>query len=542
MYDDNKRMNAFVINRGIPTLFGDYIDHTKLQQLDSSLINNYININRIPDERRVIFDITIDNINNIKSNSYKYKYLLKTISEKVDILKGKFDILKDNIIVQVNYQIEDGISGRVIKTSADRFSLGERQFYSEVGPCNNILEQSIISKVSDSDTISINVNSYGNRDQLIRLTSIDLFYPLHDLHGIFSNCPPSNGSSDNYMHGFQIHHHDQYCDLDHAYDYLQYDGHPNTTNIIDRYDDLHDRSMIKGSCSGNPIFMNDYQNTLCSSYPCISHHQHCPPKVSCDCDDKQECWNTKYYQWSNNYKEIELLLDSINNDQNVPKYIQIGHIPFDRAVCGVTYGSRVMFKIALFQNDIIVVDDTSDIAKLLGVGKNIGIIEQLKDLDTRVDKIEQDNTVRDLKYNQLVDKVNNELVHISFADKANGKVMYDAQFINVLPHAVTFREEKVNVMDGTLSEENHEVTSDDNILFDVKLQSDGEASGFKVSLNPETTITRKEFEDAISKLETEFNDKYNQTVELLNSQIKILQDQINEIESSTITKKSSSKK
>ena len=180
--DSGQKVNAFIDIKGVPYLCGYYLNNISFQTLSATQVQNEISIDNTI-EGRTLVNIELDQLDHDDQglilptgNVEKREQLEQMIMNYRDYIGlNSFEVLKNGLVVQINYRIEDQVTGRVVKVMTDSYTIYNAGFYSFVGD-TNIADPAVIIKFSDSAVAAINQFSYGIQNLVLRINSIHLYY------------------------------------------------------------------------------------------------------------------------------------------------------------------------------------------------------------------------------------------------------------------------------------------------------------------------------------------------------------------------------
>ena len=180
--DSGQKVNAFIDIKGVPYLCGYYLNNISFQTLSATQVQNEISIDNTI-EGRTLVNIELDQLDHDDQglilptgNVEKREQLEQMVMNYRDYIGlNSFEVLKNGLVVQINYRIEDQVTGRVVKVMTDSYTIYNAGFYSFVGN-TNIADPAVVIKFSDSAVAAINQFSYGIQNLVLRINSIHLYY------------------------------------------------------------------------------------------------------------------------------------------------------------------------------------------------------------------------------------------------------------------------------------------------------------------------------------------------------------------------------
>lgn len=313
----NNHSNAFVDLNGVPYLLAEYTDKSCLVQIDRSLLRSYVNIDQ-SDAMRAVIDISIDDIGKrsdylpaIIGNITKNKNLLDMVRNYAEQFNHQFRVLKRGIVMRVNYQLENGMSGSVIRSMSEDIRISDRNYYLDINP-RDINDNAVIINFCKTSVSSISEFTHGRDRMSLRITDIQMFY----------ECLKE-------------------------------------TSVIPRLKDTIPSYESMNCPSGN----NDYD------YYKYHESLQCNRVINDRCNQSSESITTwpmfnRFYHFGNKGKDIILHGQEIC-DQNVGTVLVPCGIVRVNRLFSVNPGHRLIFKFSVWKNDLTIVNDTRDIAKAL---------------------------------------------------------------------------------------------------------------------------------------------------------------------------------
>jgi hypothetical protein len=309
------KTNSFLDLNGVPYLVGEYVDRESFRQIDRSHINSEVNV--IEEDMKAIVEISIDDIGKrpsdgylqIIGNSTKQKRLVKIIRKHAHRFEHRLDVLRKGIIVLISYQLENNRTGRIIRSSQETIRINDKNYFIDVNP-RNVDDNAIVVNFYDNIVSTINQFTHGTDHMIIRITNIQLFYECTKRD--FMRSPYGE---DPYHPGYPVplyHHHDG-------------PYHPND----DYYYQLENQNN-----SNRDIY---------------------PPS-----------WNmyNRFYHFANRGKAIELHINEIYDVNTRIFLLPCGNMKLNRTFF-VRPAHRIVFKINIWKNDVVIVNDTRMIAESL---------------------------------------------------------------------------------------------------------------------------------------------------------------------------------
>ncbi|MCM1440031.1 MAG: hypothetical protein NC131_12645 [Roseburia sp.] len=327
---DPKHTNAFLELNGVPYLLAEYLDRDNFQQIDRSLIRSDLFVDQSECMRAVV-DISVDDIGircsdklpAIVGNNTKQKNLLKAIGNYADQFNHQLMTLKRGILLRVNYQLENMRTKEVIRSTVEDFEIKDRSYFLDVNP-RDLNDNAIVVNFSNSMVSTMTSFTHGSDQMMLRITDVHMFYqvlgngpniprPKTVMSG-FQRLPTTYMDSLDY-YNYQIHHQNHHC------------WDPHHTPPADWSYNYGREPVDMISPNGWSMF-------------------------------------NRYYHFDNNGKDIILHTQEIIDPQAPVALIPCGTIKVNRSF-RINPGHRVVFKFSIWKNDLIVVNDTSMVARAI---------------------------------------------------------------------------------------------------------------------------------------------------------------------------------
>lgn len=306
--DYNCHTNAFIDLQGVPYLLGEYMDTVHYQPLDRSLVRDEVYVDQ-SDSMRAVVDISVNNIKrtsggelDIHSNINKYFELMAMISNNYSTLNGKFNVIRKGITIRVDYQLEDRMTGRVIRTMNETFRIKDRNYFIDVKNAN-IGDNGIVTNFTNTLVSTITEFTHGQNPMQMRITNIYLDYEIADEPSVLPSVKTNMATS------------------------YQYDQNPSTYGV------------------NNDITY--YPNSYPNHYP---HHNNPVNNPT-----------SRMYSFYNAGNDIVLNMHEIYDPMTAIATVPIRTININR-IFTINPGHRIIFKFSIWDNDVTVVDDTTEIA------------------------------------------------------------------------------------------------------------------------------------------------------------------------------------
>lgn len=322
--------NAFIDLNGVPYLLGEYLDRTSFQMIDRSLIRTELFVDPSEEAMRRVIDINIDDVGKrpdgsmqIIGNNTKHNNLIGMIQRHSKRLMQRLDIIQSGIVVRINFQLENQRTKQIIRTTTEDIRIHNRKYFIDINQ-RNIDDNGLITNFTHSIVSTINQFTHGTDRMLLRITSVQLFYEGLRRDGAMRIAQPI------VPHQF---------DPDSFIPDIDFDPY--------KHHQIHNSRQF------------------------ITNHI---PGGFCECGAEFEepiippSWTlfNRFYHFDNMTRDINLHTAEIYESRNQRVMIPCGIVHFGRSFM-INPGSRIVFKISIWKNDITAVADTSRIAKALGV-------------------------------------------------------------------------------------------------------------------------------------------------------------------------------
>lgn len=365
-YDERIPTNkhALLNLNGWPYLSAEYLDQAQFQTVDRKLVRNQVLVDTTNPYHSIV-DIVIDNVGERPSgNKSSYKQFLDLLVQHSAQLGGYLDVVKPFLTVKIEYSIESELTGRLLRVNTAKMVISNKTNYIDINGID-MDDNAILTNFSDSSTITVANRANGSDRMVIRIRKINLFYTglKHPISNPFDNRRrPANDEREVFRPNSPKGRYDPFYHSVHQPQYgIMPDGPADTMSI--------------------------------------------PPSW----------WSfNKYYHFENKGKSMALHFKEINDRNNTTFSIPIGSITLDRTfVVNTSY--RIMFKISVWKNDTIVLNNTSKISKLLGVPYAYSELPPRRDHDvdgklntilSMLSSIQQDNARRDWQIRRLRTSLN----------------------------------------------------------------------------------------------------------------------------------------
>lgn len=311
------KSNAFIDLDGIPYLLGIYMDRCNFQMVDRAMIQSGIYVDTTESMRAVI-DIQIDDIGkknmdgdlNARTNKQKLQDLIEGIRQMALAGKMELPVLCNSMIARINYRLENNRTGHVIRTMSEDVRITNRSTYLDINQ-NNIDDQALLSNFNDTIISTINQFTHGRDMMILRVTSIRLFYemlrPDPLTPSVRKQVAPSINQAYNCGYG----------------------------SLLDYHEAVQNQHFLGDA---------DYRGNDVT-----------PPD-----------WSLfeRFYHFEDNGSFIALHTQEINDPRVRTILVPCGKVDVNRAFV-INPGHRIIFKFSIWKNDMVLMNDTSIVAKLL---------------------------------------------------------------------------------------------------------------------------------------------------------------------------------
>lgn len=345
--------NTFIDLNGIPYFNAEYLDARCIQQIDRSAIFSQITVDTT-EPLRAIIDINVDDIGvstkgdlNALGNRTKQKNLLKMINNHAERLGHRLPTLRKGLIVQVNYQIENAKTSKVIRSAVDNFRIENRSYFLDINS-SDLNDNRVITCFCDTEVSSMSEFTHGFEPMNLRITNVQLYYEM---------CK-DDIRSPRCMKPHQIcndaHRRDSLCGMD----VMKHDCHPINCDYY-----MH-KNMQSVQYIGDPE---------CHHH----HHEYCDNPLIAN-----PSWSliNRFYHFDNDAHDMIIHGQEVYNRNTDTVWIPCGTVVVNRLFM-INPAHRLVFKFCIWKNDLTVVDDTKMIADTLKVPSD-NIDFDMTDTDT----------------------------------------------------------------------------------------------------------------------------------------------------------------
>lgn len=319
----NTHSNVYLNLNGIPYLVNQYLDRRTFQQIDSSLIKTGLTFSN--DNNRTMIDISFNDIGyrnpekglNLIGNKTKMKDLITSIRNHFNTLDHQLPLVSEGISVVIHYQIENQRTGEVLSSSQEKIRINRTNTFMMVNQ-NDLEDNAIITNFTDSVVKTVTEFTHGNESMIIRITNLYLFYEY------IKPFPAKPAVSEIHIPNFK--------DLEYFYGC--------ESEIYRLHHQLQSRRFLNaGNADENSVV---------------------PPQWS---------FFNRFYHYDEEIKSMVLHNEEIYDKRNMLVSIPAGILSINRTF-EVVRGHRLVFKISIWKNDIIVATDSSEIADALKIPRN----------------------------------------------------------------------------------------------------------------------------------------------------------------------------
>ena len=198
--EDSGRINAFLNIRGFPYVINDYLEDITFKQIDPSVIANNISVSNTEGNRSIV-EISIDDTKPILGNRIKYSKLIEAIFKNVrKDRQNILPVLQKTLVVQINYQLENQRTGKILKSASERLAIRNRDYYLDINAqlvSDNAIDNCLITNFGDALTTTVTEFLHGSETMICRLTGMELFYPAVIHHHHCPNIAPGEADQCN---------------------------------------------------------------------------------------------------------------------------------------------------------------------------------------------------------------------------------------------------------------------------------------------------------------------------------------------------------
>ena len=318
--DIENHTNAFLTLNGIPYLLAEYLDHRSLMPIDSSSVRSEINIDQT-DCMQTVIDIQIDDIGkdskgnlNTIGNKTKLASLYNIIQNNSETLGNQLPVVRRGLILQINYQLENQRTGQVLRSMVENVRVYDRSFFIAVNRHDHN-DNSIVVNFSNSMISTVNHFTNGTDPMILRITNIQMFYERVKRHDIAPHVPKSLITDPELAQYFYGNDADLY-----------------------KYHQKLQAQHVMSSGYGNEI--------LDSGIP--------------------GSWGIfdRFYHFDIEAKDIIIHDQEVYDPRAALVKIPCGTVAVGRSFV-VNPGTRLVFKVCVWKNDLVIVNDANEIAKRL---------------------------------------------------------------------------------------------------------------------------------------------------------------------------------
>jgi hypothetical protein len=241
-------------------------------------------------------------------------------------MNHQFNTLRRGIIVRVNYQIENSHTGQILRKMSEDLRIFDREYYLDING-RDINDNALITNFSSTLVSTVNSFTYGMEQMLFRITKVQLFYET-----LRADVPKAK----------QL----QQCQ---PYREAWPEGVP--YNPIPEYLFSNDKNIWN--------YHNEHQRVQRIGGPesLTTNGLISPPLMS--------SFN-RFYHFTQSGDNIILHAQEINDPRAQIALLPCGVIHVNRRFV-INPGHRIVFRINIFKNDCMIVNDTTEIAKVLQV-------------------------------------------------------------------------------------------------------------------------------------------------------------------------------
>lgn len=325
----DRHSNAFIDLNGIPYILGEYLDKRRFREVNRCDIKSEVNVDN-SEAMRAIIDINIDDIGKnasdgfpaIIGNSTKFQNLLRMIKDYAAGGYGRqLNVLRKGIIVRVNYQLENLNNGQVIRSMSEDFRIKNREYFIDINP-KDINDNAIIVNFADTIISTVDQFTHGLNQMTVRVTSLELFYETVQRKVISPTIQNTHRCPQHLL-----------------------------PTVYGQEEDMY-------------AYHSKLQSRQYIGYPDM-------PQYDCNCGPGAVlppswiAFNT-FYHFDDRNGDIILHCQEIEDCRYQVSPIPAGRVNINRSFV-INPGSRLIFKISIWKNDLTVVNDTMPIAQILRI-------------------------------------------------------------------------------------------------------------------------------------------------------------------------------
>lgn len=315
---EEKHTNILLDLNNIPYLLGSYLDKRTILPVASNELRNEIFIDQTErNSMKTVINVNIADLPTrsttdmpfVFGNNQKKDFMERDMAALSNELNHQLDVLLPGIVVRINYQLENYKTGRLVSSMSEDLPITDAVYGYFINP-NNYTDNCILSNFSDTLISSINAYAYGRQPMTFRITDIKLLYKKLSR---FTN-----------PHEVKRHVNRK------SYDYGIYQYH----------EKLQSRHT----------FGDDGRY----------YHREAPEAIA----PPEWSMFSRFYHFDNRGHDIVLHMDEIMSPQTQIMEVPCGTTRVNRCFT-VNPGQRIIFKISIWKNDIVVVNDAEWVAKAL---------------------------------------------------------------------------------------------------------------------------------------------------------------------------------
>lgn len=315
---NNNHTNAFVDLNGVPYLLAEYVDRDTFQQIDRAAVRSEINVDT-SEAMRTIIDINIDDIGkksdgtlNLRSNGKMQECIINMIKSNFYELHHHLPVLKRGLVLRVYYQLENRRTGNVIRSMMEDLRITDRNYFVDV--TNTIDDNALIINFGDTIVSTIDQFTHGRDPMMFRITSVQMFYECVRP----PKMKPRTG------------------------DGIYNSPQPPFQNIFNEEQAMY-------------YYHKGFQNRQFIGEP---YYEQITPHAWYDFN--------RFYHFDNEQSDIVLHQEEIDNRSNKKLLLSCGTVAINRVFL-INPGSRIIFKLSIWKNDIALFNDTKPVAEALNV-------------------------------------------------------------------------------------------------------------------------------------------------------------------------------